>query len=223
MATAFAAVSMTVPKSLADPLIPGLSDPTKQFLFNQDVPNALDPSFIYPDDDEVTIEVKPGMTDVGLVNKWRFPLGKTTPIWGYAMPGAEPTWPGMTFEARKDVIKKVIWENMLPIDSGEPGHLISNLTGEVDVVDESLHWVYSLPGREEFTLESEGVPVVVHLHGGHSEFKSDGNPVRFLWLFGDFQSTRGLTQYAFFFDRNFSFPPSSGSRDLNGLRPATRT
>jgi FtsP/CotA-like multicopper oxidase with cupredoxin domain len=44
------------------------------------------------------------------------------------------------------------------------------------VVDTSLHWAYSLAGFEGFNIDMDGVPVVMHLHGGHSDFQYDGNP-----------------------------------------------
>jgi len=77
----------------------------------------------------------------------------------------------------KDIPRSVVWSNKLPIGSGEPGHLITGLNGK-DVVDETLHWAYSLQGYTDKSLEVDGVPIVTHLHGGHSEFASDGNPVR---------------------------------------------
>jgi FtsP/CotA-like multicopper oxidase with cupredoxin domain len=43
-------------------------------------------------------------------------------------------------------------------------------------VDTSLHWAYSLPGYEKYSFEKDGVPIVAHLHGGHTDFQFDGNP-----------------------------------------------
>jgi FtsP/CotA-like multicopper oxidase with cupredoxin domain len=44
------------------------------------------------------------------------------------------------------------------------------------VVDTSLHWAYSLHGYEGFSIEKDGVPIVPHVHGGHTDFQYDGNP-----------------------------------------------
>jgi spore coat protein A, manganese oxidase len=44
------------------------------------------------------------------------------------------------------------------------------------VVDTSIHWAYSLPGYEEYSIEKNGTPIVPHLHGGHSDAPFDGNP-----------------------------------------------
>jgi spore coat protein A len=43
-------------------------------------------------------------------------------------------------------------------------------------VDETLHWAFALPGYELNQLATDGVPVVPHVHGGHTEAASDGNP-----------------------------------------------
>jgi FtsP/CotA-like multicopper oxidase with cupredoxin domain len=44
------------------------------------------------------------------------------------------------------------------------------------VVDTSLHWAYSLPGYTGYNIATDGVPIVSHVHGGHSDFQFDGNP-----------------------------------------------
>jgi FtsP/CotA-like multicopper oxidase with cupredoxin domain len=59
---------------------------------------------------------------------------------------------------------------------------MNNLTGITEhllPVDTSLHWAYSLPGNELNSIEADGVPIVVHLHGGHTNFQFDGNPEYF--------------------------------------------
>jgi FtsP/CotA-like multicopper oxidase with cupredoxin domain len=55
--------------------------------------------------------------------------------------------------------------NKLPV--GQP-HLLP--------VDTSLHWCYSLPGYEDYSIETAGVPIITHLHGGNTDFQFDGNP-----------------------------------------------
>jgi spore coat protein A, manganese oxidase len=76
---------------------------------------------------------------------------KTT-IWGYGLEGA-PTYPGPTLLAKSDVPVRVEWRNRLP-----KKHLLP--------VDTSYHIA-----KPQF-----GVPMVTHLHGGHLEAASDGNP-----------------------------------------------
>ncbi len=100
--------------------------------------------------------------------RWEIPL--STPVWGYGSPSRGYTWPGKTFEVQKDVPIEVKWENRLvdPVTGAFLPHLLP--------VDTSLHWCYSLPGYTQFTLANAGVPIVTHLHGGHSDFQYDGNP-----------------------------------------------
>lgn len=86
-----------------------------------------------------------------------------TTVWGYDF-GAGPTYPGATIEARKDVDLDVLWQNQLPF-----AHLLP--------VDDSLHWAFSEPTDGEYrTIAMDGVPTVVHLHGGHTQSDSDGLP-----------------------------------------------
>jgi hypothetical protein len=49
----------------------------------------------------------------------------------------------------------------------------------LSVVDTSIHWAYSLPGYEKYSIEENGTPIVAHLHGGHSDAPFDGNPEYF--------------------------------------------
>ena len=44
------------------------------------------------------------------------------------------------------------------------------------ILDTSLHWCYSLPGYEKDTIAKNGVPIITHLHGGHTDYQFDGNP-----------------------------------------------
>lgn len=77
-----------------------------------------------------------------------------TTVWGY-----NGSYPGPTIEARKDQAITVRWENNLVDSQGEPlDHLFP--------VDPTLHWANP----------EVGVPSVTHLHGGHTEAESDGNP-----------------------------------------------
>ena len=81
-----------------------------------------------------------------------------TTVWGY-----NGTYPGPTFLAKKDVPDSVFWQNKLVDAANSPlKHLLP--------VDESIHW--ALHGYDK-TL---GVPIVTHLHGGHTESASDGLP-----------------------------------------------
>eukprot|EP00977_Amphora_coffeiformis_P029697 scaffold42409_cov214-Amphora_coffeaeformis.AAC.1 len=98
-----------------------------------------------------------------------------TPVWGYGtLTGggkANPvSWPGPTFQVRKDEPLCVLWESKLPLQ-----HLLTSVDGE-SVVDKTLHWAYALEGYDHLTIEQHGVPVVPHVHGAHTDFQYDGNP-----------------------------------------------
>jgi len=159
---------------------PGLSDPALQPKFVEPVPNALDPGFLY---DTSTGKIKVGVDQTvqhtGLVG----PDGATpvpTTVWGYGEQGSH-TWPGRTFEVRSYEPLEVKWENRLKnlpyLLTGKDNTNLGfgDYTGR-PVLDESLHWAYSLHGYEQYAIEKDGVPIVPHVHGGHTDFQFDGNP-----------------------------------------------
>ena len=93
-----------------------------------------------------------------------------TKVWGY-----NGQYPGPTFLARKDVPVQVYWRNHLTSNADGTGSYLPHLLP----VDTSIHWALRDIVREEDVenWESElGVPVVTHLHGGHTESASDGLP-----------------------------------------------
>ena len=159
-----------VPSAFAVPQRRGLSDPARQPKFEETVPNALDPGFIYDTStNKIKVGVGPTIQQTGLK------AGGTggyldTPVWGYGDNGVY-TWPGRTFQVRKNKPLAVRWENHL---GGQP-YLLTGLNGR-SVVDTNLHWAYSLPGYTQYSIEGDGVPIVAHVHGGHTPFLFDGNP-----------------------------------------------
>jgi FtsP/CotA-like multicopper oxidase with cupredoxin domain len=147
------------------------------------VPNALDPGFIY-DTSKGSIKVGVGQSVqyTGLVA----PDGVTpvpTTIWGYGDKKLY-TWPGRTFQVRSYEPLEVKWENELKklpylITGKDNTNLgFGDYTGR-SVVDESLHWAYSLHGYEPYSIAKDGVPIVPHVHGGHTDAIYDGNPEYF--------------------------------------------
>jgi len=154
----------------AAPLMPGLIDPDVQPIFEVECPNAISPNFILKSvDGYMEVAAKPGTAVTGLVDDNGQEL--TTPIWGYGQDdeiGA--TWPGRTVMARSYEKLNVRWLNELGT-----GHLLTGLNGQ-SVIDTSIHWCYSLPGYLQYSIESDGTPLVMHLHGGNTESPSDGNP-----------------------------------------------
>ena len=171
-----AAVAASVPGKLwireafGAPAALGLSDPAGQPKFVENVPDALAPSFKFMPDKKGRYKIKVGasMQQTGLVG-----LGGNkvnTPVWGYGdFKDRIYTWPGRTFEVKSVNAggpreTEVIWANGL---NGSP-HLLP--------VDTSLHWCYALHGYEGTTIANAGVPIITHLHGGHTDFQFDGNP-----------------------------------------------
>jgi spore coat protein A len=91
-----------------------------------------------------------------------------TQVWGY-----NGTYPGPTILAKKDKPIDIFWENNLVNGSNAPlPHLLP--------IDPSIHWAFDgSPNWQQY-----GVPVVTHLHGGHTESASDGLPDA--WFTPDF-------------------------------------
>jgi spore coat protein A len=163
--------------------------------FVNPLPNPLDPSFIFqpmgacpsdfPADCEDCYQI--GMyqieQDLGLKDEEGGPM--LTTVWGYGTGPGFPaaTFPGRTFIAQGDGSgvdnRKVCvqWTNDLTDDAGEPlPHLLP--------IDRTLHWAFSLPGYTWEDYLEHGVPVVPHVHGGHTESDSDGLP-EYWWTPGE--------------------------------------
>ena len=157
---------------------PNLLDPLTQPKFVNDVPDALHPSFIYTPTDMGSYDYyEVGMYQVdqplGLIDPLTgAPL--VTKVWGYGTAPGFPnaTYPGRTFIVQKDRQVRVRWTNNLTDDGTAFGNVLPHLLP----VDTSLHWAYALPGYQMRNLATDGVPVVPHVHGGHTEAQSDGNP-----------------------------------------------
>jgi len=157
----------------AAPAAAGLANPAAQFEaagFVTPVPDAMQPAYKYVPDKKgrYKVKVRTGMHSAGLVDELTgAPL--QTPVWGYADSNARDKaglWPGKTFEVQSGQgITEVTWANSL---SKVNAHLLP--------VDTSMHWCYSLPGYEGYSIPVDGVPIITHLHGGHSDFQYDGNP-----------------------------------------------
>lgn len=158
-------------KANAVPAALGLSDPAIQPKFVELAPNALDPGFKFiSKNNKFKIAIQQSLQFTGLVDAAGTPL--STPIWGYGETGRGVSWPGRTFEVQSGDPVEVMWKNQLLDDTGMPlPHLLP--------VDTSLHWCYSLPGYEQNTIAADGVPIVAHLHGGHTDSPFDGNPEYF--------------------------------------------
>lgn len=91
--------------------------------------------------------------------KWKFhrDLPPTT-VYAYGLNKHKATIPGPTIEALNGISTHVTWQNHLP-----PNHI--------------LPWDPTIP--TSLTKTTNGIPTVVHLHGGIHEPESDGNPNSF--------------------------------------------
>ncbi len=151
---------------------PGLSDPALQPKFVNLVPDALSPGFKFTPNNKkknkYNVEVGPSTQWTGLVDSGGAPV--MTPVFGYGRANLGYTWPGRTFEIQSGTPIEVMWKNKLldPATGAFLPHLLP--------VDTSLHWAYSLAGYTQYTIANAGIPIVSHLHGGHSAFQFDGNP-----------------------------------------------
>ena len=145
-----------------------LNDPVAVDKFMSPVPDALAPGFKYTpvgnsgNSRNYRVGVSQANQQWGTTGSGSNPL--TTDIYGYG-----GTWPGKTFEVQSGRPVQIQWENNLEPDNG--GHLLP--------VDTSLHWCYSLPGYKQYSIAANGVPIVTHVHGHHSQYRSDGNPEEF--------------------------------------------
>jgi FtsP/CotA-like multicopper oxidase with cupredoxin domain len=182
--SAVAGAAVSVPgwarKARAVPQAMGLSDPAVQPKFVNEVPNALDPSFIYRPDKKGRFKIRAATA----IQKTGLRLDGTgtelgTPIFGYTDDNGKrtvPTWPGRTFQVRSANAggpdeTQIYWRNNLGNQHPLP-------------VDTSLHWCYSLHGASSangvdytrYSIAKNGVPMITHVHGGHTDFQFDGNP-----------------------------------------------
>jgi spore coat protein A len=152
---------------------PALLDAQTHPKFVTPVPNPLDPSFIFQPDGTVPgsmgdeplyrIGIYQIRQSLGLFDPSGTPL--TATVYGYGKDAAGATYPGRSFELPTYQPMNVLWTNNLVDESGAPlPHFLP--------VDTSVHWAMPM----DPPYPASGVPVVTHVHGGHSESASDGIP-----------------------------------------------
>lgn len=180
----------------------GLSDPRFQFRhagFANAVPDAMAPSFIYQPNgagSQYKVSASSSVQQTGLVGADRR-TRLNTPVWGYGDSKGNVTWPGKTFQIQSSLSSgvptqtRVQWKN----DLEEVSHLLP--------VDENLHWCYSLHGYQNNSIARNGVPIITHLHGGHTDFKFDGNPEFFYNPYEDVLGPQWAKSGGF--DKNFRY------------------
>lgn len=123
------------------------------FVNNLPIPITLDTS----QRKVVTLQVQQTRQFMGVYDAQGQPLSTT--VWGVGT-GTQVSSPGPTLLAYSDQTLTVNWQNKLPIK----GHLLP--------VDTSLHMA-ELTSRP---LSKGYVPLVMHLHGGHTQSMYDGLP-----------------------------------------------
>ncbi len=138
------------------PKPPPLLDPRNQRQFINPLPIPAIAVPVAPGGNHYEIAISQFRQHLGVRDpKSGAPLQTT--VWGYA--GSDP---GPTIAARRGVPITVRWVNALAGASGPLPHLMP--------VDGSLHMA------RPKDWPAGGVPVVTHLHGGHTESESDGDP-----------------------------------------------
>ena len=143
-------------------LLTALLDPLLQpkFINPLPLPGAMQPTT--PGGTHYEVSISQFTQQLGLYGPDGAPL--TTTVWGY-----NGSYPGPTFVAHKGTPITVRWMNDLVDASGNPlPHLLP--------VDSTLHWADPLGAGHESGPYTGPVPVVTHVHGGHSRSDSDGLP-----------------------------------------------
>jgi spore coat protein A, manganese oxidase len=146
-----------------------LLDPMTQPRFINPLPLPAVAQPVEPGGNTYEIGVTQFQQDLGLKDPVTGAPMLTT-VWGY-----NGSYPGPTILANVGQPINVKWTNNLVDDSGKVlPHLLP--------VDASIHHAYT---GTNYTYEENGVPIVTHLHGGHSEAASDGLPDQ--WFTPSFQ------------------------------------
>jgi hypothetical protein len=139
--------------------------------FTEIAPNPLDPSFTYRRN-KPTVVVCADRHMTGLrTGSARI----KTNILGYREGNDKTcTWPGKTFEVTSGTGLTVTWMN----DIKKGPYLLTSAFGE-SIVDTSLHWAFSLVGYTDCNITTCGLPIITHVHGGHTDAIYDGNAENF--------------------------------------------
>jgi FtsP/CotA-like multicopper oxidase with cupredoxin domain len=90
-----------------------------------------------------------------------------TYLWGYAVGGRRPQWPGATVEVKRGVPATVTYINDLPHNP---------VLGRYLTIDQTLHWANPYNTPASFEPYYGPIPTVIHLHGGENQSYSDGAP-----------------------------------------------
>jgi spore coat protein A len=177
-AAAVGAPALILPKKswaqAATAVAAGPLDPATQPRWVNSLPNPLDQASLYIPTGMATVggktipaydlRIRQFLANPGLFRpNGRTPLGATTKVWGYGTALQAPTFPGRTFQFARGTRAQVAYNNQLgtarnPLPSFLP-------------IDTTIEWANT--GNNGATAP---VPLVAHLHGGDSNYLSDGLP-----------------------------------------------
>jgi spore coat protein A, manganese oxidase len=189
-------LEMMEDRQLLAAAVPGVTlDPLSVPKFVNPLPNPLDPSFVYQPTGTANVSLQDGskarvpLYSVGTFQTQEDLLGLKdangnpkflTKVYGYGTSAGDATYPGHSFVVESGSPIAVQWTNGLP--TGE------QLLRAVDptVLDQPTH---DQSGTPYYTVSTDstgfqtvnftyGVPMVPHVHGGHTTAASDGTPLQ---------------------------------------------
>ena len=135
--------------------------------------NPLVPGFRYVADNAAgnhfTVGAYPTTADMGLGINPSTSLPYQTPVFGYGPSAATATYPGRTFQVQRDSPIAVTWVNGLPSK-----HVVNIDPTLLDMGMDGMGITYD-PATNEI---GGGIPIVTHLHGGHTDAVFDGTPMQ---------------------------------------------
>ena len=140
---------------------------------------ATQPKFVNPLPVPQVLDARKGGTFTIAVTQFQSYLGIVDPatnqplpttVWGYG-----GSYPGPTILAKKDKPINILWKNKLLNGNNPLPHLLP--------IDATVDW--ALSGVPDW--QTKGVPIIPHLHGGHTESASDGLPMA--WFTPNFTLT----------------------------------
>jgi spore coat protein A len=134
------------------------------------LPNALDPSFIFAPNPGTGYNYQIGAYEI--LHDPGLGYGATTKVWGYGQSAANASYPARTFFVNTNEVINVRFTNNLTVEGTENGTPLSHLLP----VDSTLTWADPLDIGKKWGPYCGPVPIVTHLHGGHTDTCSDGLP-----------------------------------------------
>jgi spore coat protein A len=194
-------------RSLLNATVPGVTlDPLTIPKYVTPLPQALDPSFVYQPVGTTDVKLETGATFVGAslyqVGAYQIPenlgLGLKnadgspvlTTVYGYGTSDTTATYPGRSFVVQSGTPIAVNWVNGLDSNT----HILPVDPTTLDPADDTaaippgqLYTVTPRPVANtavtgttsaKFVTFDQGIPIVTHVHGGHTQAAYDGTPLQ---------------------------------------------